>query len=220
MISESPRTGYRAPARRPRPAREHGIPLLPPLDFATTLRIRVVLGTILSVAVVGCAVLLSAPGGSGADPVRLAAANPVPLAVDEALAVPDPTGSAPASVATSSIDGSYIRAASTCPGLDPAVLAAIHTIETRRGRDRRVSVAGAVGPMQFLPATWAHYGIDGNGDGRADIRNFSDAVFSAARYLCANGGADPERLPTAVWNYNHSQAYVSAVLQLAQRLSA
>jgi membrane-bound lytic murein transglycosylase B len=116
------------------------------------------------------------------------------------------------------LDPSYTRAASICPGLNPAVLAAIHIVETRQGKDDHESIAGAIGPMQFLPGTWARYGIDGNGDGRADIHNFSDALFSAAHYLCANGGNVASKLPSAVWHYNHSQNYTAQVLALAQRL--
>jgi hypothetical protein len=71
--------------------------------------------------------------------------------------------------------------------------------------------------MQFLPATWASYGVDGDGDGVADVFNPADAVPGAARYLCANGGGDPARLRTALWHYNHSHAYVEAVLDQAAR---
>ena len=75
--------------------------------------------------------------------------------------------------------------------------------------------------MQFMPATWAHYGTDGNGDGRADIRNLSDALVSAARYLCANGaGAGGQALYNAVWHYNHADWYVQMVLNLAQKYAA
>ncbi|WP_231950800.1 lytic transglycosylase domain-containing protein [Allokutzneria albata] len=75
----------------------------------------------------------------------------------------------------------------------------------------------AVGPMQFIPGTWARYGVDGNGDGIADPHNIHDAALSAGRYLCS-GGLDlrePEQLVTAVFRYNHSNAYVSKVLGLA-----
>jgi membrane-bound lytic murein transglycosylase B len=69
--------------------------------------------------------------------------------------------------------------------------------------------------MQFLPSTWRAYGIDGDGDGHADIDDLADAVFSAANHLCANGAADPARLRSALWNYNHSKAYVDRVLEVA-----
>jgi hypothetical protein len=69
--------------------------------------------------------------------------------------------------------------------------------------------------MQFLPSTWRAYGVDGDGDGSADINDLDDAVFSAAHHLCANGAADPSRLRSALWNYNHSSNYVDQVLRVA-----
>ncbi|WP_406496418.1 lytic murein transglycosylase [Streptomyces sp. NBC_01604] len=71
----------------------------------------------------------------------------------------------------------------------------------------------AVGPMQFIPSTWARWGADGNGDGRADPDNVFDAALAAGRYLCA-GGADlsvPGDLDAAILGYNHSQAYLRTV---------
>lgn len=111
----------------------------------------------------------------------------------------------------------YMAAAPTCPGLAWEVLAGIGKVETDHGRNTSVSSAGAEGPMQFMPATWAIYGIEADGDGVADILDPVDAVFSAARYLCANGAGDPARLYSAVWNYNHSDAYVGLVLSIAAR---
>ncbi|WP_415941020.1 lytic murein transglycosylase [Streptomyces sp. 067-1] len=71
----------------------------------------------------------------------------------------------------------------------------------------------AVGPMQFLPSTWARWGTDGNGDGRADPNNVFDAALAAGHYLCAGdrdlgGGADLDR---AVLSYNNSRAYLETV---------
>jgi Transglycosylase SLT domain len=111
--------------------------------------------------------------------------------------------------------GIYQSAAATCEGLDWTVLAAIHKVETGFGSGPVTSSKGAQGPMQFLSSTFASYGVDGDGDGRADINNAADAIFSAANLLCANGAGDPAQLATAIWNYNHSQAYVSEVLDLA-----
>ena len=107
------------------------------------------------------------------------------------------------------------KAAATCPGLPPEVLIAIGRVETDLGVQTGASYAGAVGPMQFLPATWAVYGADGDGDGRADVMNPLDALHGAARLLCANGGGEPHRLRSAVWNYNRSGAYVERVAVLA-----
>ncbi len=110
----------------------------------------------------------------------------------------------------------YQQAATTCPGLSWTVLAAIGQIESGHGRNVGPSSAGALGPMQFMPATWRSYGVDGDGDGKADIMNPFDAVPTAARYLCVSGaGRGGGALSTAIWHYNHSQSYVDAVLSLA-----
>ena len=93
------------------------------------------------------------------------------------------------------------------------VLAAINKVESNFGRNMGPSSAGAIGWMQFMPSTWVEWGIDANGDGVADPWNPDDAVFSAARYLAAAGGA--ANLPRAVYAYNHADWYVSEVLGLA-----
>jgi cell wall-associated NlpC family hydrolase len=71
----------------------------------------------------------------------------------------------------------------------------------------------AVGPFQFMPATWAAHGQDANGDGRKDPQNAGDAALGAAAYLCGNGRnlADPGQLHDAVYSYNQSEAYVADV---------
>ncbi|MEO7803502.1 MAG: lytic transglycosylase domain-containing protein [Actinomycetota bacterium] len=81
-------------------------------------------------------------------------------------------------------------------------LAAIHLVETRMGRIRGVSSAGAQGPMQFLPSTWKSYG-------EGDINDPRDAIFAAARYLKANGG--DHDIGPALYRYNPTQRYVRAV---------
>jgi membrane-bound lytic murein transglycosylase B len=75
----------------------------------------------------------------------------------------------------------------------------------------------AVGPMQFIPSTWRKWGSDGNGDGVEDPNNVLDAAYAAARYLCASGGdlTTGEGWSQAVFSYNHSEAYVRAVLARA-----
>lgn len=110
----------------------------------------------------------------------------------------------------------YQRSAELCPGLSWTVLAAIGQVESNHGRNNGPSSAGALGPMQFMPATWKAYGVDGDGDGEADIWSPFDAVPSAAKYLCANGaGRGGEKLRKALWFYNHSWSYVDRVLALA-----
>ncbi|MDQ0993782.1 lytic transglycosylase domain-containing protein [Streptomyces sp. V3I7] len=74
----------------------------------------------------------------------------------------------------------------------------------------------AVGPMQFIPSTWARWGADGNGDGYADPNNVYDASLAAGRYLCTGPGgtrnlADPADLDRAILGYNHSVAYLRTV---------
>lgn len=73
----------------------------------------------------------------------------------------------------------------------------------------------AVGPMQFIPSTWARWATDGNGDGTADPHNIHDAAAAAARYLCAVSGDlhTGEGLRDALWGYNRSHAYADLVLQ-------
>lgn len=112
------------------------------------------------------------------------------------------------------------QAAATCPGLPSSVLMAIGHVESKLGLEGGRSSAGALGPMQFLPSTWAAYATDGDGDGLTDVMNPADAVHGAAKLLCANGGGDPERLASALWNYNHSEEYVRHVMTLARFLSS
>lgn len=72
----------------------------------------------------------------------------------------------------------------------------------------------AVGPMQFIPSTWAHWGRDGNGDGRRDPNNIYDAALAAGHYLCA-GPRDlsvKADLDRAILSYNHSDTYLRTVL--------
>jgi hypothetical protein len=110
----------------------------------------------------------------------------------------------------------YKRAATTCPGLPWTVLAAIGQVESDHGRNAGQSSAGALGPMQFLPSTWKAYGVDGDGDGKADITNPFDAIPGAAKYLCASGGGKGgDSLYKAIFAYNHADWYVQKVLNLA-----
>ena len=110
----------------------------------------------------------------------------------------------------------YHSAAHTCRGMSWTLLAAIGQVESGHGANTSTSYAGAQGPMQFLPSTFASYAVDGDGDGVASITSPADAVFSAARYLCANGaGRGEEATARAIWHYNHADWYVALVLKLA-----
>ncbi len=115
----------------------------------------------------------------------------------------------------------YRKAAGVCPGLSWTVLAAIGQVESSHGRNNGPSSAGAQGPMQFMPATWKAYGVDGDGDGIADIWNPYDAVPGAANYLCANGaGRGGKKLEKAIWFYNHSWSYVAKVMGISRGYAA
>jgi membrane-bound lytic murein transglycosylase B len=78
----------------------------------------------------------------------------------------------------------------------------------------RVTYARAMGPMQFLPGTWARYASDGKGDGTADPQNLFDATLAAARYLCSGGLnlRDPAQVMAAILRYNNSMPYAQNVL--------
>lgn len=76
----------------------------------------------------------------------------------------------------------------------------------------------AVGPMQFIPGTWARAGSDGNGDGVKDPQNMDDAALAAARYLCSSGAmTTPDGWRGALWSYNRSDAYMMKVAETANR---
>lgn len=93
-------------------------------------------------------------------------------------------------------------------GVPWQILAAVNLVETGMGRIRGTSIAGAQGPMQFMPATWAAFGEGG------DVNDPHDAIMGAARYLAHNGGGRGE-IDTALWNYNHSYRYVRGVKHYA-----
>ena len=105
----------------------------------------------------------------------------------------------------------YYRKAEAATGVGWNYLAAINLIETGLGRIVGVSYAGARGPMQFLPSTFAEYGDGG------DIRSPHDSIMAAARYLAANGFADDH--DRAIFRYNNSEEYVRAVNDYAAVLA-
>jgi membrane-bound lytic murein transglycosylase B len=101
---------------------------------------------------------------------------------------------------------SHYRAAEDEFSVPWEYLAAVHLVETVMGRIRGTSVAGAQGPMQFMPTTWAAYG-------EGDIHDTRDSIRAAARYLRANGA--PGNMAAALYRYNPSQHYVDAVTAYA-----
>jgi len=126
---------------------------------------------------------LTAPTPSG--PEALQGRRPIPtnspqtagITADRALGSPG------------SFDEAY-RQAGAKFGIPWEILYGLHLIETGL-RDGPISNgAGPQGPLQFLPGTWALYGIDGNGDGISDINNAADAIHGAANYLARHGGVE------------------------------
>jgi cell wall-associated NlpC family hydrolase len=135
---------------------------------------------------------------------------------------------APSTTATSAIPpvmlGLYQQAATTCPGLPWTVLAAIGTVESDNGTSTLPGVrsganaAGAMGPMQMLGPTFAAYDqpVPAGGANPPSPYDPVDAVYAAARMLCANGAANGADIPGSVYAYNHASWYVDEVLSLAQ----
>lgn len=101
---------------------------------------------------------------------------------------------------------SYYKEAEARFGVPWYYLASIHLVESRMGRIRGLSTAGAQGPMQFMPATWASYG-------QGDVNSDHDSIIAAARYLVAAGA--PGDMQRALYAYNHSQGYVNALIAYA-----
>ena len=90
------------------------------------------------------------------------------------------------------------------------VLASVNFVESKFGKLRNASASGAQGPMQFMPATWAHYGLGGN------VHDAHDAILGAANYLHTSGA--PRSMRRALRAYNPSAVYVDAVLRYARRM--
>lgn len=177
-----------------------------------------------AVALGGCVAMVASASGSG---------GPAGATGGSASPAPSPAaGGAVASASTAGDGGPAVpaswesldqQAAATCPGLSWTVLAAIGRVESDSGQSTLPGVgsgsnpAGAQGPMQFEPATFATYGVVGPG-GADPPSPYDpvDAVYTAARLLCSDGaGTDPA---TAVFDYNHDDGYVDTVLVLAAAL--
>jgi hypothetical protein len=135
-------------------------------------------------------------------------------------------GLPPSALALKDIPAPYLRlykAAASRYGLDWAILAGIGKVECDHGRDPdpsclhqgSVNSAGAGGPMQFLAATWARYGVDADRDGVRDRWDPADAILGAANYLRGSGAPGDYR--EAIFAYNHADWYVSEVEGWAAR---
>jgi len=105
----------------------------------------------------------------------------------------------------------HYRAAERRTGAPWTHLAAIHLVETRMGRIRGTSTAGAQGPMQFIPPTWDRYGAGG------DVNDYRDAILAAGRLLRDHGA--PRDMDNALWHYNPSDRYVRAVSAYARNIA-
>jgi murein DD-endopeptidase MepM/ murein hydrolase activator NlpD len=165
--------------------------------------------------------VVSVAGTASADTFRLLPSAPTTLPSASVpnqpgqVSIPTPISTPPA--VPQSLNFQQLVAlwqgAGSAYGIPWEVLASINKVESNFGRNMGPSSAGAVGWMQFMPSTWERWGMDANGDGVADPWNPEDAIYAAARYLAASGGA--QDISRAVLSYNHAQWYVDEVLQLA-----
>jgi len=104
----------------------------------------------------------------------------------------------------------YYREGQRRFGVPWDVLAAVNFVESKFGKLRNASASGAQGPMQFMPATWARYGLGGN------VHEVHDAILGAANYLHSSGA--PHSIRRALHAYNPSPSYVDAVLRYARAM--
>jgi membrane-bound lytic murein transglycosylase B len=105
--------------------------------------------------------------------------------------------------------------AAAANGIPTSLLMAVWQVESgQQFCSATRSSAGATGPMQFIPSTWHHYAVDGNGDGVASINDARDALFGAARLLAANG-ANKGDYRKAIFSYNHANWYVTKIIAMA-----
>jgi len=105
----------------------------------------------------------------------------------------------------------YYDEAEAAYGIPWEFLASIHFVETRMGRIHGLSSAGAQGPMQFIPDTWAAFG-------EGDINDNHDAILAAARYLESNNAATD--IDGALFRYNNDERYVAAIKAYAAVMMA
>ncbi|MDE3087632.1 MAG: lytic transglycosylase domain-containing protein, partial [Acidobacteriota bacterium] len=160
--------------------------------------------------------------------VSVGSAGVVALAGTQAGTVPLSPAGAPESGMPPAMAALYREAAPVCPGLSWTILAAIGTVESSNGTSHLPGVraganpAGAEGPMQFLPATFAAYSLPVPPGGADPPSPYdpTDAVYAAARMLCADGARDGADVSGAVYAYDHSPAYVAQVLSVAAAYAA
>jgi cell wall-associated NlpC family hydrolase len=174
------------------------------------LVVAVAIGLIL--LLVGLVAVVAVAGGSGST--ATSDQQPAAGAPGSGGAQPGPAVPAPWVML-------YQKAAATCPGMSWSLLGAIGTVETDNGQSSAPGVhsgansAGAEGPMQFEPSTFAAYATVGPG-GASPPSPYDpvDAVYTAAALLCANGAGSTSTLRDAIADYNHSDIYVDTVLTL------
>lgn len=183
-----------------------------------TLAAGTALSMLLFVTTIPAAVIAALLGGGSPEALLNLSGTPIP-------ATPSATAQSDIPVHDLVL---YQQAAATCPGEDWTVLAAIGKIETNHGRSNLPGVhsghnsAGAEGEMQFLPTTFAQYSqpVPPGGANPPSPYDTEDAIFAAARLLCANGAGNPQTVARAVFAYNHDDSYVRNVLGQAQAYRA
>lgn len=165
-------------------------------------------GKALSACLVAGALSLCAAPAVQADPL-LGPNQGKPRSIDSGLSPVKPCDGAQTKLAQT------FQAAGRRFSISWRVLAAITKVESNFGCDLGPSSAGAVGWTQFMPSTWRSWGMDADGDKKADPKNSVDAIFSAARYLRASGAPGDYR--KALYAYNHADWYVEKVLKTAKQ---
>jgi hypothetical protein len=180
--------------------------------------VKLVAGTCAAAAAAPLLVILLVAGGP----------SPAPPAVN--LTAPSGLSGAATAAAEALIPADYLTwymdAAASCPGLPWPVLAGIGTVESGNGQsglpgvDSGANYAGAEGPMQFEPATFAQYAT--GPDQPLSPYDPADAIYTAATMLCANGarGGSLAGIEQAIFAYNHASWYVREVMSWAARYAS